>query len=230
MGISSSKKKDEHKIQNCKEKNNESNEIQIDKIYKIILILIAQQKEFKKNKEYEELKFYLINETFEKYDDIFNMNDILNFYKDFLLEMNSLKENFESEINTIKKYSENNLYKSKVTSHKELEYNSYFGIQCPSNFSLIKRNNFLNFIEVFEEYNNKDNLYEGAVFNNYFVIKKNKKEEKWDYLIYSLNERIFIINFIIILNEDKKQYLENKNILLLIKEVLEKQNFDKKKK
>ena len=229
MGISSSKKKDEHKIQNCKEKNNESNEIQIDKIYKIILILIAQQKEFKKNKDYEELRFFLINETFEKYDDIFNINDILNFYKDFLLEMNSLEENFESEINTIKKYSEKNQYKSKVTSHKELEYNSYFGIQCPSNFSLIKRNNFLNFINVFEEYNNIDNLYEGAVFNDYFLIKRNKKEEKWDYLIYSLNERIFIINFIIILNEDKKKDLKSQKLFLLIKEVLEKQNFDKKK-
>ena len=225
-----------NKIENEKEdkkkkKKKKKKKIKNDELKKILFLYVQYKELQEKIKQYlpekkDTYQFYLINKTFIEYDNNYNLENIFDYLKNFNDKINNikiLKENFDTIIDKIYKYC-------KVEKIKDIEdlcnepifklnllYS--YDIQYPNNFFLIDSNNFLDFIEIFND-NIEDcncNKYNGLIIKDYILIE-NERNEKWKYLACSFKENEIKVDFIFLNNE----YIKEENI----KEFLEKTKFN----
>ena len=220
MGSSSSKNE-----KNKREEEKNKREEEKNKMKKLIF-LIAHQKELLKKAKNNQIngkeKFYMINETIEKYNFYFEVDEIFNYLSDSNEPscIEKLNEEFHSIYAKIKEFCNFNKDKSKEieeTKKNELNFNNSNDIKYPVNFFLIENSQFKQFLEIFKE-NYKDyenNLYDVFFIEDYILI-----ESKFDssrYFCCPLDEKRYNIDFIFVKNNEKDL---QKDLMPSIKEFL----------
>ena len=242
MGISSNKTNNNKLIinNNLTNSNNINNDIlnntnnsinnnnnNINKIFKKVSFLIAQQNDIQNKNIMEEeniigstFEFYLINETIEEYKDIFDIEDYIKYLKDFYkitLNMSNLNEIINNnEIQNFVKIKD--LQSDKKKNIFELNFKFSNDIQYPINFYIIEKQWFSTFLNIYKIKNKniyEQNLYKGYMFKDYIILefKKNKHEKDIDYLVVcSLKEMKFNVDFIILKETTKK--IGNEHLLI----------------
>ena len=213
----------------------------INKDLKKLLFLFIQQKKLKEiifnNNISEGDEFYLVNESLDKLNINYNIENIFNY-----LNISSSNENMKHlsiknidevfKVLLMKKYSGYEIDREKVgikkkqKSYYELECNYCQEISFPVQFFLIQSEYFDDFIYVYDENQNKDNYnknkYKGYIIKDYILIENNGNSV-WKYIACSMNENIFInfsVDFIFLNGKNKEINFIN------IKYFLEKIEFD----
>ena len=220
MGSSSSKNE-----KNKREEEKNKREEEKNKMKKLIF-LIAHQKELLKKVKNNQIKgkekFYMINETIEKYNFYFEVDEIFNYLSDSNepSRIEKLNEEFHSIYAKIKESCNFNKAKSKEieeTKKNELNFNNSNDIKYPVNFFLIENSQIQQFLEIFKE-NYKD--YENNLCDVFFVEDYILIESKFDssqYFCCPLDEKRYNIDFIFVKNNEKDL---QKDLMPSIKEFL----------
>ena len=249
MGVSNSKK--EQKTASQKNNKNEksisekeiSNNFTEDEKCQLkkLMFLIAQQNELKLKKVPNNLKekseFYIINETIEKYNANFKIDEIFKFFKDSgeSLTLEKFDEDFEDIFRKIEEYCDiksDSLSEAIENKKNTLDFFWQNNIKYPSNFFLIEKKYFSEFLNIFEEEpnNHNQNLYNVFFIEDYILIDYNKESSQ--YLACSNNDNRFNVDFIFIKEIIDDQNYSNLDFISSIKDFLknEKNNGEPKNK
>ena len=232
MGVGNSKKKEN------KAKFNDFTE---DEKYQLkkLMFLIAQQNELKlkkaQNNENERNEFYIINETIEKYNSIFKIDQIFKFFEEFkqALTLEKFNDDFEDTFLKITDYyniKNSTIDKTIENKNNSLDFFWINNIKYPDNFFLIDKNHFEEFLNIFkEELNNyKQNLCNVLFIEDYILIDYNNESSQ--YLACSNNNNRFNIDFIFIKENINEQKNSNLDFISSIKDFLKNEkNSDKPK-
>ena len=185
-----------------------------EKFLKQFFFLTAQLEDLKVKKNVKnnnEKEFYLINETLDKYNSIFNIDEVNKCLNDFgksKLVVKELKSNFPELIYNTKRFYNykkiklNNIIENNIS---QLDLGHSNDIAYPENFFLIEKCWFYDFIEIFNEKKEifDTNLKRGIIFENYIIIENIKNNQ---YFACSIKNQKFIVDFIFkIQNSDKKE-------------------------
>ena len=176
-------------LQDGSKKRNKAPKVKVRGDLKIILFLLMQQKEIKKNQSYYENKiFYITGKTLKNYNQLYNIDEIIQFTNNYyesklsLNELNDWNKIVDDIIGYAKIYNEDSKNKKDLRSNSfSIEYFYSNNIKFPNNFSLIEEP----FISKFNEIQEEKNL-EQPQKKGYLIPVSSKKGQAKDNIIYIL--------------------------------------------
>ena len=176
-------------LQDGSKKRNKAPKVKVRDDLKIILFLLMQQKEIKKNQSYYENKiFYITGKTLKNYNQLYNIDEIIQFTNNYyesklsLNELNDWNKIVDDIIGYAKIYNEDSKNKKDLRSNSfSIEYFYSNNIKFPNNFSLIEEP----FISKFNEIQEEKNL-EQPQKKGYLIPVSSKKGQAEDNIIYIL--------------------------------------------
>ena len=196
MGVSGNRSRIENikyfsdgNLQDGSKKRNKAPKVKVRDDLKIILFLLMQQKEIKKNQSYYENKiFYITGKTLKNYNQLYNIDEIIQFTNNYyesklsLNELNDWNKIVDDIIGYAKIYNEDSKNKKDLRSNSfSIEYFYSNNIKFPNNFSLIEEP----FISKFNEIQEEKNL-EQPQKKGYLIPVSSKKGQAKDNIIYIL--------------------------------------------